>query len=353
MTINRSKYVAAAAALLALVLAAGQPALAETGTGAAPAANYRGAQWVQASFAEPAQESGLHLVDVAADGMTRPATDGGRQSVAGAAGGDQFFYFDVHDTYIHGGNNKVRLTIAYQDAGLTPLFLEYDSYDPLRPESKAEAVTRKRVPVAVRTNSEVWKTAYVDLSDARFLGTQPGGADFRIGSADELGLLNVYVMLISHEDAQPSIRVTLDGNAIVYDPNDVQPFVHPATNRTLVPFRASFNALGVANDNIIWHDNTRTVEAHKGQTTIMLTIDSKVAVVNGQPVALDQPATIVGDRTVVPLRFVAELFGLTVAWDGPTRTVMLTTPTPPVTPVGSPLPPTLPDTSPAPPQEKP
>jgi hypothetical protein len=309
----------------------GQPALAESGTQAPAQADYRGAQYVQVLLGDSDREMGLRLIEVPADGVTRPAPDtGGRQSVQPAAGGDRYFYFDVHDTYINGGSNTVTLTVTYRDVGLTPIFIEYDSFDPLRPISRADAVTRKRKPVAVRTNSEGWKTAFIDLDDARFAGTQQGGADFRIGSGDDLNLSNVSARLIEHREPEPPLRVKLDGNEIVFDPNDVQPFVSPETNRSLVPFRAVFNALGVGNDDIIWHDQTRTVEAHKGKTIIMLTIDSPLARVNDQLVKLDQRATIVGDRTVVPLRFVSEFFGLLVTWDAATRTVVLTTPPSPV-----------------------
>ncbi|HYG59011.1 MAG TPA: copper amine oxidase N-terminal domain-containing protein [Symbiobacteriaceae bacterium] len=324
----RIRPIAALIALLALT-APGGSAMAEMAPAAPPAQqNYQGAQYVQVTLGPFNDEQGLGLVDGQPDGVTEGFGDRpGRQSRPNAGGTERYFYFDVHDTYVKGGHNKVRMTITYQDLGLTPIFLEYDSFDPLRPLSHAEELTRKRIAVASRTNSEGLKTVFVDLPDARFDGSQPGGADFRIGSGDDLVLSNVSVMVMSRVPVVPPVRVVLDGKEIMYDPEEVLPFVHPETSRTLVPIRATLNALGVSNDSIAFHGETRTVEFRKGNTTIALTIDDVVVQINGKTAAdpLDQPATIVAGRTVVPLRFVAEQFGLKVAWDSVGRIVTLTT----------------------------
>jgi hypothetical protein len=301
----------AAVAVAALVLlAAGAPVTAQA---QAVEQSFRGAQFVYASLGDQVTEHGLRLMEAQPDGKTAASPDtGGRRSVAGVPGADRFFYFDVADTYFQGGQNKVRVTITYRDLGLTPIFLEYDAFDFYRPRSQAPDLVYRRVPVAARTNSEGLKTISVDLTDARFLGGQAGGADFRIGSSDDLVLSSVSVMLMGHAEAPEPVRIQLDGQEIAFDPTDVQPFVHPTTSRTLVPFRAMFKALGVADEDIVWHNEIRTVEAKKGQTTIMLPIDSDTAIVNGNAVKLEQPATIVAGRTVVPLRFVADQFGLLV-----------------------------------------
>jgi len=52
------------------------------------------------------------------------------------------------------------------------------------------------------------------------------------------------------------------------------------------------------------------------ERTIVLTIDHPVAVVNGQEVPLDAPPVIRNDRTMVPVRFIAEQMGAKVYWVG-------------------------------------
>ena len=45
--------------------------------------------------------------------------------------------------------------------------------------------------------------------------------------------------------------------------------------------------------------------------------------VNGEEITLDVPAKLLGGRTLVPARAVAEAFGADVQWDSRTRTVTI------------------------------
>lgn len=82
-------------------------------------------------------------------------------------------------------------------------------------------------------------------------------------------------------------------------------------NRTLVPFRAIAEALGA---EVKWDAETRTVTVSKGDATVQLTIGSNVALVNGQEISLDVPASIIQGRTLVPARFLANALGAKVDW---------------------------------------
>jgi len=93
-------------------------------------------------------------------------------------------------------------------------------------------------------------------------------------------------------------------------------------DRTLVPVRAIFEALGA---EVTWDGITRTVTAIKDGKTVSLVIDDVNATVNGETEVLDVPAKIIGDRTMVPVRFIAQSFGAEVSWDAPGRTVVITT----------------------------
>ncbi|HEY3367267.1 MAG TPA: copper amine oxidase N-terminal domain-containing protein [Symbiobacteriaceae bacterium] len=352
MTFPGAGRLAALAAVVALVAGSG---VARAETPAAPQ-SYKDAQYVQVTLGDPNQELGIRLVDGQPDGLTKGAPSG-RISLANPVGPERYFYFDVHDTYVRGGKNAVIMTVTYRDVGLTPVWLEYDAYDPYRPNSLADDVAKKRVVLFTRANTEAMRTARIQLDDARFLNSQPGGADLRIGSADDLVLANVSVMLLTHEEPAQPIRVVLDGRPVAFDPNDVQPFIHPVTGRTLVPFRAMFHALGIKDTAIGWDGQARRVDAQRGMTFMSLTIDSDYAIVNAVPVKLDQPAIIIGGRTVVPLRFVTEQFGLDVAWAAATRVITLTTrppvpPAPSTPPTVGPTAPPTPPTAPS-PQQKP
>ena len=115
--------------------------------------------------------------------------------------------------------------------------------------------------------------------------------------------------------ASDDITVTLDGRAIDFD---VQPQI--MNERTMVPLRAIFEALGA---DVAWDQATETVTAVKDDTTVSMTIGSNVIYVNQKPIELDIAPVIVDERTLVPVRAVAESFGSAVDWDGESRTVII------------------------------
>ena len=122
--------------------------------------------------------------------------------------------------------------------------------------------------------------------------------------------------------AQPDIRVFLDNSSISFDQ---PPIIRD--DRTLVPFRALFEKMGATVD---WDSEKRTVKGSIGDKLITLVIDESLAQIREDGkvnnVKMDVPAQIVNNRTLVPLRFVMENFGLDVNWDSKTRTIDVITP---------------------------
>lgn len=95
------------------------------------------------------------------------------------------------------------------------------------------------------------------------------------------------------------------------------------SDRTLVPMRFLFEQLGA---EVSWDEATETATAVKANTTINFSIDNTTATVNGAATTMDVPARLVGDKTMVPLRFLSEEMGYTVEWDEETRMATITTP---------------------------
>ncbi len=112
------------------------------------------------------------------------------------------------------------------------------------------------------------------------------------------------------------ISVRFNGNKVYFDQLPVI-----ENDRTLVPLRAIFEALDA---QVTWDGETRTVSAAKGDRSVSLTIDDVNATVNGAAEVLDVPAKIINDRTMVPVRFIAQSFGADVDWNPDTRTVIIT-----------------------------
>lgn len=103
------------------------------------------------------------------------------------------------------------------------------------------------------------------------------------------------------------VKVFVKGKKV---PFDVEPFITPQ-GRTMVPLRAIVEALGA---DVEWDGRLQLVTVAKGDVTIVLPVGSLRATVNGSEVALDVPAVIVGNRTMVPLRFLSESLGAQVGW---------------------------------------
>lgn len=72
-----------------------------------------------------------------------------------------------------------------------------------------------------------------------------------------------------------------------------------------------------------WDGDTQTVTIVKDDIEIIITIDSDEAIVNGETIILDSPAFTENQRTYLPLRFISENLGANVDWDGDTQTVTI------------------------------
>lgn len=94
----------------------------------------------------------------------------------------------------------------------------------------------------------------------------------------------------------------------------------------LVPARPLAEALQAG---VTWNEATNSAIITTAKTTIILEPGIKDVVQDGQRVILDIPVQRnTNGRILVPLRFLAEALGATVAWDAANLTVTITTPAP-------------------------
>lgn len=83
-------------------------------------------------------------------------------------------------------------------------------------------------------------------------------------------------------------------------------------DRTLVPVRFIAESFGLTAD---YDDTTRTVSLKNAHYNIALKIDDTNYTVNNAPAQLDVPAAIISDRTMIPLRAMAEAIGKQVYYE--------------------------------------
>ncbi len=115
--------------------------------------------------------------------------------------------------------------------------------------------------------------------------------------------------------------VEVDGEVVEFDQCPVN-----KNDRLLVPVRAIFEKMGYA---MIWDEETRTAHAASGDNFISVQIGNKTIFYTIDGVSgtyeCDVAPQIVGDRTLIPLRGVAESGGCTVEWDEDANTARITT----------------------------
>ncbi len=172
------------------------------------------------------------------------------------------------------------------------------------------------VVLGLPCNRLVNSIVFSPVSDEVFLGTYYGVILYEYPKFKQY--LN-NTLQVDFSDRMPTgkIRVEINGKAVVFD-------TEPTTinDRTMVPMRKIFEILGA---QIAWEDSTQTVTATQNGTTIVLTIGSDTAQLNGEAIQLDAAPTVVDDRTLVPVRFIAQSLGATVDWDEASSTVIITT----------------------------
>ena len=124
------------------------------------------------------------------------------------------------------------------------------------------------------------------------------------------------------ENIVPQIILQLDNKEIKVGEKtselDVAPYNPSGT--TLIPVRGVLEAL---NATVEWLPDNQQVKINDNTNEIVLTINSPTALVNGKTVNLLEPATILDDRTFLPLRFVSENLGYNVQWLPETKQIII------------------------------
>lgn len=92
-------------------------------------------------------------------------------------------------------------------------------------------------------------------------------------------------------------------------------------DRTLLPVRTIIESFG---GSVAWDDETQTVILGYGSDIITLVIESSTAYLNETPVTLDVAPVLLNERTMLPIRFIAESFGFGVEWNEEQRRVTVT-----------------------------
>ena len=72
-----------------------------------------------------------------------------------------------------------------------------------------------------------------------------------------------------------------------------------------------------------WSPSAKTVTCTKAGKTVVLPLDGQTATVDGVSQALPAAPAMINDRVLVPIRFVSESFGCKVDWNGAEQSVTI------------------------------
>lgn len=119
-----------------------------------------------------------------------------------------------------------------------------------------------------------------------------------------------------HAYAAKEVKIEIDGKAMV--PKDMPAVI--IDGRTMLPMRQIAQELGC---EVNWNEAAKQIYVMRGSDIIVFTVESKTGYENGKEFTMDVPATIVNDRTMLPVRALADALHLNIKWDDPNRIVSI------------------------------
>ena len=111
--------------------------------------------------------------------------------------------------------------------------------------------------------------------------------------------------------------VVLNGRAVQFD---VSPRL--VGGRLEAGLRSMFESQGA---KVTWNSQNKIARSVSGALAVEVPVGQQMAKVNGAPVDMGAPASIMQGRTMIPVRFFAGVYGAGLYWDGETKTAMVQT----------------------------
>lgn len=133
-----------------------------------------------------------------------------------------------------------------------------------------------------------------------------------------IGLFAIFSAIFAMNTYASDVRLIIDDQEVSNLPTP--PML--VNNNTMVPARAVFEHMGGV---VGWHSGHRQISIFMGNDILVLTVGSTTALLNGVAIQMSTPPIIVGDSTMIPLRFPAEAFGFYVYWDRQARAAIINT----------------------------
>lgn len=151
--------------------------------------------------------------------------------------------------------------------------------------------------------------------------------DINEDTTDQYSVLNMIEEVI--REAKALGQEAFDRKVMIFLNDRLLPFTSEEqmgdafideNDRTLLPLRKPLEAIGA---DVIYHQDSKTVEISQNDTIVCVTIDSPVITINGQIQEMDTQAIVKDGRTYIPARAVLEAFGYNVDWHSISQAVYI------------------------------
>ena len=126
----------------------------------------------------------------------------------------------------------------------------------------------------------------------------------------------ISLLNISNVDAESEdIKVYVDSDLVEFE---LAPII--LDGRSMVPFRDIFEYFGA---RVSWDDKNQILLAKRDDLEIKLKIGEEFALVGDKKQKLDVVPKIIDGEVLVPLKFVAESYGLNTKWIGSKKEIKI------------------------------
>ncbi len=134
-----------------------------------------------------------------------------------------------------------------------------------------------------------------------------------------LAVLGIFgAMSIGAMAENDVVSVKVDNEEVVFE--DQLPII--IEGHTLVPVRAVFEKAGAT---VTWDQPTQTATISLNDNVVTIRYGESVMYKNGKAVELEQPADVINNRTMIPVRAIAEAMDFAVTWDGHHSLILVST----------------------------
>lgn len=211
-----------------------------------------------------------------------------------------------------------------------------DSLNWLRAEIVDAEGELKRVELSTSINWNGWKTVTADLAGLQlaypitlkrlYVANPEVGQDER-ALTGKIAVDDISFMYKAEtkEDDKVIVQMTVNQKSLTANGQTITLDQAPViiNEKTMVPVRVLVEAMGGEVDWVADDPQDRRVTLRKGGHLIDMWIDDPVVIVDGTAVTSETAPLILNDRTMLPLRLIAESLGWNVGWDAKTGSITL------------------------------